>query len=216
MSLFILMLWDEPFFFLSWVLAVAFSICLHEFFHAAMALKMGDDTAAQSGHLTLNPLVQMGWSSLVMLLVLGIAWGSVPVNPLRLRGRVAPALVAFAGPAANLLLCVTLGGLAALSARVPIAESLEPLAQFSALASAANGVLFLFNLLPIPMFDGWPIFALLIPAMHRIGVQQAQTFSWLFILLVFMTKLGSLIWSAGLWVSGVIMLGWGRLFDLLM
>src|SRR5512137_2480723 len=110
MNFFVSSLAQDPFYFFSWVGIVAFSICFHEYAHASMALKRGDDTAAKLGHLTLNPMVQMGPMSIVMLLLIGIAWGAVPVNPGRLRTRADAALVSFAGPAANLLLSLLFGG----------------------------------------------------------------------------------------------------------
>ena len=83
MELFVEMAKSNPFFYFSWVFIVVFSICVHEYAHAATALQLGDDTAAQSGHLTLNPMVQMGGTSLAALLLVGVAWGAVPVNPPR-------------------------------------------------------------------------------------------------------------------------------------
>ena len=64
----------------------------------------GDSTAADQGHLTLNPLKQMGMFSLIMLLVAGITWGQVPVNPNMMRRRYSHALVAAAGPLTNIAL----------------------------------------------------------------------------------------------------------------
>ncbi len=109
MRLFIFYMSESPAYYFSWVFSVMFSICVHEYAHAAMALHHGDDTASQRGHLTLNPLVQMGIRSLILLFVIGIAWGSVPVNLAKLRTRRSAAAVAFAGPLANLFLCVIFG-----------------------------------------------------------------------------------------------------------
>lgn len=81
MNLFITQLFEDPQRFFIWLLVVIFSICCHEFMHAWAALKQGDPTAADEGHLTLNPMKQMGPFSLVMLAVCGIAWGRVPVRP---------------------------------------------------------------------------------------------------------------------------------------
>ena len=52
-----------------------------------MALRCGDDTAARAGHLSLNPMVQMGPVSLVYLAILGIAWGAVTVDVSLLQKR---------------------------------------------------------------------------------------------------------------------------------
>ena len=126
MPIFLSLAKNNPTAFILIVVTLVFSISLHEYFHARCALWMGDSTAADAGHLTLNPFRQMGWISLVMLLVAGIAWGAVPVDPVRLRSRHSwgPLATALAGPAANLLLAVVawclFGFLAAL---VPVARA---------------------------------------------------------------------------------------------
>ena len=108
MGLFITKLWTAPQEFFLIALIVVFSICLHEYCHARCALLMGDPTAADRGHLTLNPFRQMGLFSLVMFLVAGIAWGMVPVDPEKARSRYpwGPAAIALAGPAANFALAL--------------------------------------------------------------------------------------------------------------
>ena len=95
MDIFLFLAYKDTKMFLMISLVVVFSICLHEFFHAWTALQFGDTTAADRGHLTLNPLRQMGPMSIIMFLLLGFAWGAVPVNPafLRARNRHAPAIV---------------------------------------------------------------------------------------------------------------------------
>ena len=98
MNFFISNLFTNPFLFFTVVLTVGFSVCVHEYSHARVALALGDPTAAITGHLTLNPLKQMGLLSIVMLLVLGICWGAVPVNPRLVTPR-KRALIALAGPA---------------------------------------------------------------------------------------------------------------------
>ncbi len=95
---------DQRLFYVSWVITVIFSITLHELAHGLMALRRGDHTPVELGHMTINPLVHMGPFSLAALFFLGIAWGAMPVNPSRLRGKYGEALVALAGPVTNLLL----------------------------------------------------------------------------------------------------------------
>ena len=84
-GLFITRLFEEPYYTFIWLLVIVFSICCHEFAHAWTALHQGDPTAAEQGHLTLNPLKQMGVFSLIMLAIMGIAWGAVTVNPSRMK-----------------------------------------------------------------------------------------------------------------------------------
>ena len=85
--MFIARLIENPRVYAPLALIVIFSICAHELMHAWTALKQGDDTAARLGHLTLNPLKQMGVVSLVMFAFVGVAWGAVPVDPSRMRRR---------------------------------------------------------------------------------------------------------------------------------
>jgi len=202
MDLFISYLTSDTLFFLSWTLGVVFSICIHEYAHAAVALKLGDDTAARAGHLTLNPLIQMGPVSLFMLCMIGIAWGAVPVDVRRLRTLKDRALVSFAGPGSNLCLCLVAGLLAIVFAKALGGMSREnPAFYFLRLVSVANGVLFVFNMLPVPMFDGWSVFALLFPRMNDVNPQQAQTFSFLFLLVAFTTGLFGIVWGLGTLVA---------------
>ena len=215
MNFFVSSLTQDPFYFFSWVGIVAFSICFHEYAHASIALKRGDDTAARMGHLTLNPMVQMGPMSVVMLLLIGIAWGAVPVNPARLRTRADAAMVSFAGPAANLLLSLLFGGVAAgLSTLSGGDSSANLVVRFCAYGCMANGVLFVFNMLPVPMFDGWSVFSLFVPAMREVEPQRAQTISLIVVAIVFMTPVGGLIWGLGTALSGYAMGAWAGLFAL--
>jgi Zn-dependent protease len=191
MNLFISNLVSDPWYFFSWVFIIIFSICVHEYAHALVALWRGDDTAATHGHLTLNPLVQMGPTSLVILAVVGIAWGSVPVNPSRFRTRGDSALVAAAGPASNLLLSA-FGALLAVAV-----DSMDQVSLFFFRASLANAVLFLLNMLPVPMFDGWTVASLVFPRLEDIEPQTAQTITMIGLVALFVSPLG-----AGLWIGG--------------
>lgn len=97
----------------SWIFWVIFSITLHELGHGYAAIRVGDDTPIHLGRMTLNPLVHMGPTSLIVFAIIGIAWGAMPVNPSRFRGKHADALVAAAGPAVNVglfVLCVVASG----------------------------------------------------------------------------------------------------------
>ena len=159
-------------------LAVVPSICLHEYFHAQVALWCGDPTAAERGHLTLNPLKQMGGLSIVMFLLLGIAWGGVPVNPQNLtrRGRV---LTALAGPAVNFVLFL----LSFLT--YPVLHSMtdvpRQLVSYVFVVGMYNLILFCFNILPIPGLDGWNILVQFV----RIRSTGSEFFKGVMILLIF-------------------------------
>src|SRR6056297_3003392 len=77
----------------SWAVWVILSICLHELAHGWTAIRLGDDTPVVTGHMTWNPIVHMGAFSLFVFAFIGIAWGQMPINPSKLRGRYAESVV---------------------------------------------------------------------------------------------------------------------------
>ena len=153
--MFISRLFSDPRQFAATALIVIFSICAHEFMHAFVALKCGDSTAADRGHLTMNPFKQMGLMSLVMLAILGIAWGQVPVNPANLRTRGARIAVSAAGVTANFALAAIFALLCAVT--VVCCPHREFAVNMLFYGSSINLVLMAVNLFPVPGFDGWKI-----------------------------------------------------------
>ncbi len=181
MNLFITRAFTEPKEFFMITLVVVFSICLHEFFHAWTAMKLGDMTAADRGHLTLNPLKQMGPFSIIMFLVLGFAWGAVPVDNyvLRARNRHAPAIVALAGPATNFglflfgfffygFLCSRMWNLM----ENEIAG--QTITEFFLILGCYNAFLCIFNLLPVPGLDGWAALTEYVPRLKTLSSEFAK------------------------------------------
>lgn len=136
-----------------------FSLTVHEFAHARVALAFGDPTAKYQGRLTLNPLHHLDPIGTIALFLAGFGWAKpVPVNVGNLRppglGQVC---VSFAGPLSNLGLAVLFGLLA--RALVPLYHVLSPEAGdllMSAIlyTAAINVVLFVFNLIPLAPLDG--------------------------------------------------------------
>lgn len=149
-------------FFFATLLSVIISITLHELAHGWAAIRLGDNTPIHTGHMTGNPLVHMGPFSIAALLLIGIAWGQMPIDPTRMRGKYAEALVALAGPATNFLLAfLALTGLGLwLQFGGPIDTQLEENVRI--LLEAFGGInllLGVFNLLPVPPLDGSHILA---------------------------------------------------------
>jgi len=197
--MFIQQLFAAPALFIAHVLMVVFSICCHEYAHAWVALKQGDRTAADAGHLTLNPMVQMGPMSLIMLLICGIAWGAVPVRPDRMRHHYSHALVSFAGPAMNLLLAVgfTLG------CTVMVARFGQDsvYANYLFRGAVMNIVLALFNLLPVPPLDGWTVLSFFFPRLAQTNSELRN--ASLFILLIGFMVVSDKVFRAAEMVVGL-------------
>jgi Zn-dependent protease len=139
------------------------SLCLHEFGHAIVAYLGGDRSVVGAGYLSLNPLrYQSLMVSLILpivfLLIGGIALpgGAVYINHSALRTRAWSTAVSLAGPAANLLCALLIGGVFLLA--LP-RSSLNPgqIEFFGALAVLGFFMAFavVINLLPVPGLDGF-------------------------------------------------------------
>ena len=194
---------SDPQYALLQVLIVVFSICFHEYMHARAALWQGDDTAARSGHLTLNPLKQMGFVSLILLFVAGIAFGQVPVNPQRMRNRHSDAIVSFAGPFANLLLTgLFLGSVifVMLSGSESPGGQRKFLVEVLLNGAVLNAVLFLLNMLPVPPLDGFGIARSFFPKLQS-TTSEFLNGAYFFIIVAIMFSAGILFSVAGYLVT---------------
>lgn len=195
MNLFVSQAFKDPKHFFIITLVVVFSICLHEFFHAWTALQFGDTTAADRGHLTLNPLKQMGPVSIVMFLILGFAWGAVPVDTyiLRARSRHAAAIVALAGPATNFgLFLIGFFFFGFLYSRISFLVENEAagrtILELFLYLGMYNAFLCIFNLLPIPGLDGWNALTEYVVQLKRLSSEFAKGVTiFLIFLLLFST-----------------------------
>lgn len=167
LALFVQTALDDPLFFGSVVFTVIISITLHELAHGWMAIRLGDDTPIRSGRMTPNPMVHMGLFSMMALLIVGIAWGQMPIDHTRIRGRHGAAWVALAGPAMNLLLAVVtltaLGIYLNVRGGYPTDPRTEQvlinLVTFFWVFGSFNLLLMVFNLLPVPPLDGSHVLA---------------------------------------------------------
>ncbi len=185
---------------ISWIFWVIFSITMHELAHGWAALRQGDDTPRRLNRMTANPLVHMGGTSLLVFLIIGIAWGVMPVDPSRFRwGRRGRVVVSAAGPAMNLLLAsVALTLLVVWRAAGPQTGNLrDNLAIFLFTGGWLNILLAFFNLLPIPPLDGSSILSGLSVRAYRFYARPQAAMLGMFILMAvfFLTPLGGLIWG---------------------
>src|SRR6478736_4865590 len=158
-------------------------LTFHEFGHAWMASKCGDDTAKHDGRVSLNPLVHIDPIGTVLMPLLMIflpgnigsfllGWAKpVPVNPNNLRNpKVDDILITLAGPWMNLILAVVFVG----GVKIGLMTGSEGMAEFCFGAAFLNLVLFFFNLLPIPPLDGSRIMRVVVGMSHETFQQLAQ------------------------------------------
>jgi Zn-dependent protease len=154
------------------LLAFVVAITIHEFMHAWTAWRLGDDTAAQLGRITLNPLAHFdpfGFFGFVLIALgfWGFAWGKpVPVNVNRLRSgplgqKGSMALVAFAGPLSNVAQAAAFALPLRVTGRTP-ADFGEAGIYVSSFIWV-NIALAAFNMIPIPPLDGHKILTGILP-----------------------------------------------------
>jgi Zn-dependent protease len=139
------------------------SLTVHEFSHAWSANRLGDDTAARMGRMSLNPLVHLDpVGSLLILTGMPLGWAKpVPVDFLRLRDpRRGGALVALAGPASNFLMGILFSAVfLAMSYQAGGTGWFQLLNYFIQI----NFSLAIFNLLPLYPLDGSKVLPMFLP-----------------------------------------------------
>ena len=143
--------------------AILLSLSFHEFGHAWVAKRFGDDTAQRAGRLTLNPISHIDPMGLMMVVFVGFGWAKpVPTDPRNFTSRYADMLVAAAGPAMNLLLAVIVVNVLVQVWPVGWYED-EPLPRAMFFVVQINLLLMVFNLLPIGALDGHYILPYFLP-----------------------------------------------------
>ncbi len=196
---------------ISWIFWVIFSITLHELAHGWAALWQGDDTPRRYHRMTLNPIVHMGWYSLLIFAFIGIAWGLMPTDPSKYRwrrqGRI---MVSGAGPAMNILLAWISLTLAALwfvygPQQTNLADNVY---TFLFLGGWLNIALAVFNLLPVPPLDGSSILAGASFRMYRLYQHpNAPMVGMLFILVVFISGIGGIFFGGAILLADIYVTG---------
>jgi Zn-dependent protease len=152
---------------------ILLALTFHEYAHAFVANKYGDDTAKQNGRLTLNPLAHLDLLGTIMIFLVHFGWAKpVPVNPNRLKNPKKDMLwISAAGPLANMILALFSGILLRLifvTVGKPDQHSITGLLIFMVIMSLQiNLALAIFNVLPIAPLDGSKILYGLLPSKHE-------------------------------------------------
>ena len=198
------------------------SVVIHEFAHGYVAYRLGDNTARDSGRLTLNPLKHLdpfGSVILPLLLILMkagfvIGWARpVPYNPNNLRnGRRGEMLVSVAGILANLAVAILFGllmryaTLFGIPAFNPDPLLMHPFYNITSIIVLTNLVLALFNIIPIPPLDGSKIlFSLLPPQLRHIQNFLERWGMFILLILIFFvwSQISPIIYIAFSFITGI-------------
>jgi len=182
-----------------WFLPVVFAVTIHEAAHGFAAKFLGDNTARIFGRLSLNPLCHIDLIGTIivpmLLLFLGgmvFGWAKpVPINLRNLRRpRLDIALIAFAGPLANLVMAllwaaIAKSGVLLLQHGFPWALAIVYMGKSGVMI---NLVLAVINLIPIPPLDGGNIVMSLLP--EKVREMLSRLFPFGFFILFFLVTAG--------------------------
>ncbi len=154
---------------------------IHEYAHALIATKLGDNTPKYNGRLTLNPMAHISPLGAIMIFLCGFGYAKpVNVNPRNFKDpKKGMALTAIAGPISNLIMGFVAIFISTAFARIyynnPTTIFLA-IYYFLYFAGVVNVNLAVFNLLPIPPLDGSRILQLLIPAKYYFKFMQYERY----------------------------------------
>lgn len=174
-------------------LVMLVAIPFHEAAHAFVSWKLGDSTAKNMGRMTINPMAHFDPMGALCMIVAGVGWAKpVPTQAYRFRNpKVGMALTACAGPAANFLLAFA-------------SAILYKIVLYVSLATGANGMLIaavsqilyymiimnvslaVFNLIPVPPFDGSRILLTFLPQKWYFYVMKYEQYIFVGMFLLLM------------------------------
>lgn len=178
-----------------WTPPVLLAVTLHEVAHGWMARELGDDTADRLGRLSFNPLKHVDPIGTVLVpgvlyVLAGIVFGwakPVPVNWDKLRNpRRDMALVAVAGPLANVVMLLAWAAVAKLG----LSYGQDYFVTTGLAGIMINAVLIALNLLPVPPLDGSRVVSALLP--HDLALQYGRIEPYGLIILLILIGSGAL------------------------
>jgi Zn-dependent protease len=199
--------------FILYMVALIFSLSLHESAHAWMSNQFGDDLARLQGRISLNPAVHVDPIGTLLFPAISFFTGAplfgwakpTPVNPLRWRNkRVANFWVSIAGVISNLMIAIGAGVIIRVLYSMGIVDRRVNLIGSDSLVAegavellyvffALNVALAIFNLIPIPPLDGSKVLASIMGPSFESGFEALERFGYILLIVAMFTGVFGLI-----------------------
>ena len=201
--------------FILYMVALVFSLSVHESAHAWMSNQFGDDLARLQGRISLNPMSHVDPIGTLLFPAISfftgaplIGWAKpTPVNPLRWRNkRVANFWVSIAGVICNFLIAIAAGltirilfsmGMIGPGSSVSDSDSTitAGAVQLLVVFFTLNVALGVFNLLPIPPLDGSKVLASILPPSFEPAIESLERFGFLLLFIAVFTGVLGVIFN---------------------
>jgi len=187
--------------FLYFLPALLISLSIHEFAHAYVAYKLGDKSQKALGRLTLDPFAHIDWTGFLAIALIGIGWGKpVMVDDRNFKNRQRDnMLVALAGPMSNLILAIVIVRLIKILMIFGIDQYIfvgsvgTILVNMIITAVSFNVIFAIFNMIPIPPFDGSKVLFYYLPYKWKGIMYKLEQYSFMILIILFVTKVHLLI-----------------------